>query len=260
MPGKRKKNGEAVNQTEALKRRVDAMMDPRQPDASPDMAHPKRSAAATPPPIDIFKDTAVSSAVPDGVSDSATTAPEVSDDLLRRINTGPKQTTGLEDTAPVTASRRTREQHAAVQKTPNEETHQLTAPRAEPKLEQPAPQSSETAKDPGQVIDKKPLDIKPGPLEDKDTDQAVEDIASKEGDTILALQDAIGKKASRVAGDLAQQDKARRSRHHAQVWFLVLLLLIALFLFVSPYTRYTCHWSPGIRLRFMTDIFPSVCK
>ncbi len=91
------------------------------------------------------------------------------------------------------------------------------------------------------------------------TDQAVDDIASKEGDTMLALQDAIGRKASHMAGDLAEQD--RRRRRHKRMWlFFLLIVLVGLFLLAVPYTSYSCHWPVGIRLRLTTDILPSVCK
>jgi hypothetical protein len=97
------------------------------------------------------------------------------------------------------------------------------------------------------------------PLADTETDKAVTDIAAKEGNTLLALQDAIGRKASHVAGDLAEQDR-RSARRRRWAWFTFLVLFVILLLLALPLNPYTCRWPVGIRLSVTTDIFPSVCK
>lgn len=97
------------------------------------------------------------------------------------------------------------------------------------------------------------------PLDDQATDEAVTDIAAKEGNTLLALQDAIGRKASHVAGDLAQEDR-RAAKRRRWAWFIFLVVFAALVLLALPLNPYTCRWPVGIRLRVTTDIFPSVCK
>jgi hypothetical protein len=105
---------------------------------------------------------------------------------------------------------------------------------------------------------KDPIDPK-DPLGDTETDKAVSDIAAKEGDTLLALQDAIGRKASHVAGNLAEGDR-RKALHRHWAWLIFFIVFIVLVLLALPLNPYTCRWPVGVRLRVTTDIFPSVCK
>ncbi len=118
------------------------------------------------------------------------------------------------------------------------------------KLQPPAKKPEPANKDPVSPKD---------PLSDETTDEAVADIAAKEGNTLLALQDAIGRKASHVAGDLAQQDR-RAVKRRRWAWFIFLVLFVVLVLLALPLDPYTCRWPVGIRLSMTTDIFPSVCK
>ena len=97
------------------------------------------------------------------------------------------------------------------------------------------------------------------PFDDQITNRAVTDIAAKEGNTLLALQDAIGRKASRIAGQLAERDRRAARRRH-WFWLLFIVFIIVVVLLVLPFNSHTCHWPVGIRLRVMTDILPSVCK
>jgi hypothetical protein len=112
-----------------------------------------------------------------------------------------------------------------------------------------------------QPTEKRPTD----PIKDKDpfadeaTDNAVTDIAAKEGNTLLELQDAIGRKATRVAGDLAEQDR-RKALHRHWFWLIFIVVFVFLVLLALPLNSYTCDWPVGIRLRVTTDILPSVCK
>jgi hypothetical protein len=147
------------------------------------------------------------------------TAPEVPDDLLAKVNT---------KTKPVKAQ----------------------PPPAKP----PEPTQPEAAEE---VADQ-PED-RTTQLDDQATNQAVDDIAAKEANTMLELQDAIGRKATRLADDLAQQDR-RRARRRRWAWFSLFILVAALLLLATPYTPYTCRWSVAARLRLTTDILPSVCK
>ncbi|HET7060301.1 MAG TPA: hypothetical protein VFH99_03245 [Candidatus Saccharimonadales bacterium] len=96
-------------------------------------------------------------------------------------------------------------------------------------------------------------------LQDKKTDQAVDDIAAKEADTMLALQDALGRKASHIAGDLAQRDR-HAARRRKWAWFIFFVAFVILVLLALPLTTYTCRWPAAIRLSVTTDILPSVCK
>lgn len=114
----------------------------------------------------------------------------------------------------------------------------------------PKPVKEEAAQDPVAEDD---------PLADKDTDMAVTDIAAKEGNTLLALQDAIGDKATRIAGELAEQDRKKARRRH-WAWLIFFVVFILIVLLALPLNAHTCHWPAGIRLRVTTDMVPSVCK
>jgi hypothetical protein len=155
---------------------------------------------------------------------TAKTAPEVSGKLLQKVDAGPPEAKPKPVRVPKT-------------------------PKPEPQPEkQPEPQA---ANDPAkaQTTD----------LDDQATDQAVKDIASKEANTMLALQDAVGRKASHLAGNLAQKDR-QAARKRKWAWFMLFMLAVVLLLLAVPYTPYTCRWPVGIRLRATTDILPSVCK
>ncbi len=125
----------------------------------------------------------------------------------------------------------------------------------QPTQTQPPSKKPEPATQPTKSPPETPKDL----LDDETTDEAVADIANKEGDTLLALQDAIGRKASHVAGDLAEQDR-RAAKHRRWAWFIFLVLFVVLMLLALPLNPYTCHWPVGVRLSVTTDIFPSVCK
>ncbi len=188
----------------------------------PDPAPAKPGAV---PPLDIFKD------APDEVTKTAKTAPEVSGKLLQKVDAEPAEN------QPTPA----KQKPAQASETPK--------PTPEPQPErEPGPQAANNT-----------VKAQTTNLEDQATDQAVNDIASKEANTMLALQDAVGRKASRLAGNLAQKDRqAVRKRRWA--WFTLFVLAVALLLLAAPYTPYTCRWPVGIRLRATTDILPSVCK
>ena len=192
---KRKNKPEELNEQERVNRRVDAMLNPKQPD----------------PPLDIFKD--------------AKTAPEVSGTLLGKVDDSIDADTQSTQTKP-------------------------PAKKPEPASKPTKPMRQETAKDPVSPND---------PLSDETTDEAVADIAAKEGNTLLALQDAIGRKASHVAGDLAQQDRQAAKRRR-WAWFVFLVLFVVLVLLALPLNPYTCRWPVAVRLSVTTDILPSVCK
>ncbi len=186
----------------------------------PDPAQPK---TADVPPIDIFKD------APADVTKATKTAPEVSGKLLQKVDT------------------------EAIKEQPQTPIKPRVKPAVRPTSSPANVQPSQPEKP------AKPAKAKTTELDDQATEQAVDDIAAKEANTMLALQDAIGRKASHVAGDLAQQD--RRRRKHRRMWFsLFLIIVVLLFLLAVPHTRYTCRWPVGIRLRLTTDILPSVCK
>lgn len=187
MP-KKKNDQKELSDQDKLNRRVDAMLDTKQPDVAP---------------LDIFKD--------------SQTAPELTGKLAEKVDVPI-----VEHSVPVKA--------ASVSTTPE-------VPKGLPK-------------DP--VSQKDPLD-------DEATDEAINDIAAKESNTLLALQDAIGDKATRVAGNLAEQDR-RKARHRHWFWLIFIVVFIILVLLALPLDPYTCRWPVGIHLRATTAILPSVCK
>lgn len=146
-------------------------------------------------------------------------------------------------TAPVLGSKQ-------VDKVDEPEPQNIPEPKPKPN---PAPVSSP----PPTVPEKQALPA--DPLEDSGTDEAVIDIANKEGDTLLELQDALGHKATRVAGKLAERDR-QAARRRRWAWCAFLLAFVLLVLLALPFNPYTCRWPVAIRLSVTTDILPSVCK
>lgn len=188
----------------------------------PKLPDPSPSARNGTPPLDIFKD------APADVTKATKTAPEVSGKLLDRVDDS------KEELAP-------------------------ESNRPEPKPQIKAPKPATTPKSRSQDDPPKDSVDQKDPLDDVETDKAVSDIAAKEGNTLLALQDAIGRKASHVAGDLAEGDR-RKTRHRHWAWFIFLACFVIFILLAMPLNPYTCRWPVGIRLSVTTDILPSVCK
>jgi len=73
-------------------------------------------------------------------------------------------------------------------------------------------------------------------VEDADTDQAVDDIAAREADTMLAVQDALGRKHSRPPGGPGWKDKLKRLLKSRRLWAIITILIIVAF--ALPVTRY----------------------
>lgn len=189
----------------------------------PRLPDPAPVKPGTVPPLDIFKD------APAEVAKTAKTAPEVSGKLLQKVDAGPAE---------------------------DQPTPAKSKPVQAPRTPKPAPQPE---KQPEPQVANDTAKAQTTDLDDQATDQAVKDIAAKEANTMLALQDAVGRKASRLAGNLAQKDR-QAARKRKWAWFALFVLAVALLLLAAPYTPYTCRWPVGIRLRVTTDILPSVCK
>lgn len=72
------------------------------------------------------------------------------------------------------------------------------------------------------------------PLEDSGTDEAVDDIVAHEGDTVLAVNDALAARQEKIAE--ASQSRQRHFKHK-WFWFLVLVIILGtaidLFIFLS---------------------------
>lgn len=171
------------------------------------------------PALDIFKD------APPEVAKATKTAPEVSGKLLEEVD------------------------HDVATESPPPR-HAIPALKKSSRLVGPDAPRQDPPTDPVRDDD---------PLADDTTDAAVTDIAAKEGNALLALQDALGHKATRVAGKLAEEDRRKARRRH-WFWLVFVVAFILLVLLALPLDSYTCHWPVGIRLRVTTDILPSVCR
>jgi hypothetical protein len=102
-----------------------------------------------------------------------------------------------------------------------------TKPEApEPAAPDPVPQDDDPAPAPPSPAN--------DPLEDSGTDQAVDDIVAKEGDTMLAFGDAVVAREQRTA---EPGQTSGPSAKHSWLWFLFLVVLagsaIDVYLFVS---------------------------
>lgn len=73
-------------------------------------------------------------------------------------------------------------------------------------------------------------------LSDSKTDEAVDDIVAKEGDTVLAVEDARRKKASNSTRPTGWKDKLKSFFKNKWTWVGILLVLIVIF--AVPFTRY----------------------
>lgn len=193
MLGKKGEDKKPSKEEELIKR-VDAMLDPKQPDTSQPLVksatEPKNQPA--PPPLDIFKDTK--------------TAPEVPG---KTITPAAKSATieQLADTKP---------------------------PEAVPtKVEPQQPEAPDEA-----LIEAQAIDESNAKIENRETDKAVEDIVAKEGDALLAAQDAAAKKANnpKPAEKPGFKTSLKKILKSKTTWAIVVALLIILF--AIPQTRY----------------------
>jgi hypothetical protein len=74
-------------------------------------------------------------------------------------------------------------------------------------------------------------------VEDAGTDQAVDDIAAHEADTMLAVQDALGRKHSQSSGQSGGlKSKLKKLLKSRRLWALIIILIIVAF--ALPVTRY----------------------
>ena len=202
MVGFKKNEDKKPSKEEELIKRVDAMLDPKatnQPaPATKSTVEPKAQAA--PPPLDIFKDTKTAPEVP-----GATVKPTTQTEL--------KSAPTIEQIAD------------------KAEQKQTTEPTVETKPKVIAPVEE-------QQVEPTPIDESNPKIENKETDKAVEDIVAKEGDALLAAQDAAVKKANTPARKETTGFKAKLKRilKSKTTWAIIAALLIVLF--AIPQTRY----------------------
>jgi hypothetical protein len=76
------------------------------------------------------------------------------------------------------------------------------------------------------------------PIDDQKTDEAVDDIAAKEGDTALALQDAKAAKQAKAVNGNKSSWKARLKSLLKNKWTWVGVGVVLLIIFALPFTRY----------------------
>jgi len=202
MLGKKGEDKKPSKEEELIKR-VDAMLDPKATASPKPAAAPSTPSKAqpTPPPLDIFKDTK--------------TAPEVPGTTIKPASQSKA------NTAPTIEEVAAKAEQA--KSTPPEESQKSVE----------TPQTNEATPEPLPIDDSNPT------IENKETDKAVADIVAKEGDAMLAAQDAATKKANTPAkpqeatGIKAKVKKVLKSK---TTWAIVAALLIVLF--AIPYTRY----------------------
>jgi hypothetical protein len=126
------------------------------------------------------------------------------------------------DVAPSTAPELTGAVSADAPKQPGAATE-----RADPAQEPPEPKAPSGG------------ELSPGDqtaeVEDTDTDKAVDDIAAHEADTMLAVQDALGRKHSQPEPS-GWKDKLKRLLKSRRTWAVIVIVI--LLAFAIPVTRY----------------------
>ncbi|HWB38657.1 MAG TPA: hypothetical protein VG604_00245 [Candidatus Saccharimonadales bacterium] len=183
---------------EELIKHVDAMMDISKPDPVVATPTPKSDDS----PIDIFKDAA-----------TAGTAPKLPSTLLKEIETTPAKTSA-KPTKIATAEAEPDESTEAPAKTGDDE---------------PSPNDPETEQ---ATNDKGEATVK---LDDPDTDKAVDSIVAKEGDEVLAVEDAKTKRGSVVP---KKPSKLAALFKKKWTWVGIVVVVLAI-IFGLPQTRYT---------------------
>jgi hypothetical protein len=109
-------------------------------------------------------------------------------------------------------------------------------PVEEPKPE-PKPEPAKPAEEPIVQPLKDPDDAEPADkFDDQVTDKAVDDIAAKESDALLAAEDAKRARKARAANQPSWQDKLRDFFKSRKVWYVVAALVVLIL--ALPMTRY----------------------
>ncbi len=198
--GKKDKD-EKSDKRKTLEEQVDAMLDPKRADESGKKpTKPKVNAVST-------------------AAEPASTAPELSNDLRKKIGIGDA------DTKPLSIDKL------------DEITSKISAPggdeaqeesKTKVKPEEPAETSGDAEPAPQQDLDEGAAD-----LDDARTDEAVDDIVSHEGDVMLAVEDATRKKLNPELA--APKAKHKKGEHHILatiMWTLVAFVTIVAVLFL----------------------------
>ncbi len=199
MRDKSKGEPKKTSEQEALERSVDAMMDPKLPDV------PEAEVPAEPERAPKTK--------------SAKTAPQLPDKLRKQIavsdaSAQPISIEKLDDLAEsITASK------------PARKRKKKEEPEQPDKQDEPEEKDEPDESEPAETVEPESTD-----LDDAQTDEAVDDIVSHEGDVMLAIEDATAAERNRQAEDAAGDSGGGFSTF---VWSVVVIIaVIAIVLFV----------------------------
>lgn len=211
----RKKKGEESAESaekQALEKSVDQMMDPKIPDPKPpklpDMKLPKAVTDSSDSETHTIAVKIHKPAKSETTTAEQATAPELPDDLKKEL---PEDSLELPEEA------------------------KKTVPAAA------AAAVDETLEEANAATSLETDDIVEGStdIENEETDKAVDDIASKESNTILALQDAKKGSTSSVPKNTFGGFKDKLKRLLKNKWTWIILGIIAVIIFAIPATRYT---------------------
>lgn len=193
-----------------LTKRVDDMMDVRRPNPSAAATDSPAKPDKT-PPLDIFKD--------------APTAPKLPPKLLKEI----EEETNKDGGEKITVSR------VAAKKPASTKQEASASPEPEPadKAADAVPEEAESAE-----------------INNPDTDKAVQDIVSNEGDEVLAVEDAQTKEANEPPAS-GRGWKAKLAGFFKNKWTWVSLAVVLVALFAVPVTRYKIL---GLFLKSPTEV------
>lgn len=212
------------DEQKALEQRVDAMMDPANPRSNPT---PAGAPDQSPPEIDIFND--------------PKTAPQVSPELLKQIGVKNKPSAEPEKPSePKPHQPQLAKYRPAASITP--------APVPKPAPEKPA----ETAAEPQLENSEKPVTETPGPtteseppagpestdLDSPETDKAVDDIAVKESDEVLAAEDVIQHRTADEPPAKSGGWRNRLAKLPRRKGFWIVILAVVVVLAALPAPRY----------------------
>jgi len=108
-----------------------------------------------------------------------------------------------------------------------------TAP--EPTTEKPEPEMASPAEPPAQEPEQK-AEVDPDPIDDAETDKAVDEIAASDGDALIAAEDEARAPKAIVEEETSWKEKIASLVRSKWFWLGVVILLIAVF--VWPTSRY----------------------
>lgn len=207
MRNKKKSKTEKTPEQEALEKRVDAMMDPKQPD--------KPAAEAMPKP-DIAKSRPVIAAVTAPVPDGPTTAPQLP-------KPGKKITITDAASKPLSIDKLDELAESIVGSKSSAKSKKADKP-AEPKAQddpgEPEPPEPSEPDETGPAED---ITEQSTELENPQTDKAVDDIVAYEGDVMLAVADSTAAEHNR---EFAESEPREHHVFSTLFWTLVALVVI----------------------------------